>query len=161
MIAKLVELPPEPAAEPRPTRSSDVFKAKFEIVKVLKGEKALAGAARSKPCTSAIAPVGSTFLIMGIDPPTSTGARRSRSRQRGREYVAKSLDCPRKGPIAWPSFRSIWKTATKCWLATPTTSSPRRPTPACSSIKDRMNHDKLVDMDQEHADSAPAAAACT
>ena len=67
VIAKLVEPPPRPAAD-APNSSLDVAKAKFEIIKILKGEKELGTNRKIETVYFGDSPVGSTFLIMGIDP---------------------------------------------------------------------------------------------
>ena len=83
----------------------------------------------------------------------STGARPSPSASAARSMWPRPWTCPRKVPIGWSSFRTTWKTRTRCWPATPTTNSPRPPTRRSSGLKDRMKHDKMVEWMQEHADS--------
>ena len=70
VIAKLVELPAD-AKTAVPLGSGAIggdAKAKFEILDVLKGEKALASQAQvRRRCTLAKNPIGRTFLVMGVE----------------------------------------------------------------------------------------------
>ncbi len=93
VIAKLVE-PPPPATE---ADSLEVAKAKFEIVRVLKGEEALADAKTLEAVYFGDSPKGTTFLVLGIDPPNINWSTPIAVTEEGIDYIIRSMALPQSG----------------------------------------------------------------
>ena len=162
VIAKLVEPPPRADGRRRRNSSLDVAKAKFEIIKILKGEKALGTNRKIETVYFGDSPVGSTFLIMGIDPPAINWGTPIAISERGasvRRQGDRAAQGRRRSAGLLPGLPG--RQATRCWLATPTTNSPRRPMPACIGAQGPDEARQAGRVDQEPADSGQPPPACT
>ena len=103
VIAKLVE--PPPAAALAPAATGPLPKGKFEVVEVLKGGDLVAAAghagADAKPIETIMLdeqPVGTTFLLMGVEPPGLVWSSPIRVGERAITYLKQLGDLPEKGP---------------------------------------------------------------
>ena len=103
VIAKLVEPPPATALEPAAT--GPLPKGKFEVVEVLKGGDLVAAAghagADAKPIETIMLdeqPIGTTFLLMGVEPPGLVWSSPIRVGERAIAYLKQLGDLPEKGP---------------------------------------------------------------
>ncbi|MFM7138054.1 MAG: hypothetical protein ACKO1M_13445 [Planctomycetota bacterium] len=103
VIARLVEPPPATALEPSAT--GPLPKGKFEVVEVLKGGDLVAAAghagADAKPIETIMLdeqPVGTTFLLMGVEPPNLVWSSPIRVGERAITYLKHLGDLPEKGP---------------------------------------------------------------
>ncbi len=103
VIAKLVEPPPATALEP--TATGPLPKGKFEVVEVLKGGDLVAAAghagADAKPIETIMLdaqPIGTTFLLMGVEPPGLVWSSPIRVGERAIAYLKQLGDLPEKGP---------------------------------------------------------------
>ena len=96
VIARLVErgeLPKDPTAEVVPGASDSTF----EIVDVLKGDKALGKSPRFMAVYFGKEPIGTRFLVIGAEPPVLKWSAPIKLSDRGIEYVKKSSKLPAKG----------------------------------------------------------------
>jgi len=103
VIVKLVEPPPAKALEPAAT--GPLPKGKFEVVEVLKGGDLVAAAghmgADAKPIETIMLdeqPVGTTFLLMGVEPPNLVWSSPIRVGERAIAYLKRLGELPEKGP---------------------------------------------------------------
>ena len=103
VIAKLVEPPPPGSLSPQ--ADGPLPKGKFEVVEVLKGADLVAEAglsgADAKPIETIMLeekPVGSLFLLMGVEPPDLVWSSPIRVGDRAVAYVRRLGDLPEKGP---------------------------------------------------------------
>jgi hypothetical protein len=102
-IVRLVE--PPPAAALAPAATGPLPKGKFEVVEVLKGGDLVAAAghagADAKPIETIMLdeqPVGTTFLLMGVEPPGLVWSSPIRVGERAITYLKQLGDLPEKGP---------------------------------------------------------------
>jgi hypothetical protein len=140
VIAKLTEAPP---------RTDDVntleaAKAKFEIVDVLKGEDALGKTRKIEAVYFGDSPVGSTFLIMGIDPPAINWSTPIAISQRGVDYVTKTMDLPTEGADRLAFFQEYLEDEEEMLGRDAYDEFAKAPYSQVLELKDRMHHDKLV-----------------
>lgn len=103
VIAKLVE--PPPASALSPTADGPLPKGKFEVVEVLKGGDLVAEAGLTggdaKPIETIMLeekPVGTQFLLMGVEPPNLVWSSPVRTSDRAVDYLRKLGSLPEKGP---------------------------------------------------------------
>ena len=103
VIARLVEPPPAAALAPR--AEGPLPKGKFQVVEVLKGSTLVADAgllgADAAPIETIMLeekPVGTLFLLMGVEPPNLVWSSPIRLGERAVTYVKKLGGLPEKGP---------------------------------------------------------------
>lgn len=103
VIARLVE--PPPASALAATADGPLPKAKFAVVEVLKGGDLVAEAGLMGPDAKTIEtimleekPVGTLFLLMGVEPPNLVWSSPIRLSDRAVEYLRRLGDLPEKGP---------------------------------------------------------------
>jgi hypothetical protein len=103
VIVRLVEPPPAAALSPR--AEGPLPKGKFAVVETLKGEPLVAEAGHAGPDGAPIEtillenkPVGTLFLLMGIEPPKLVWSSPIPVSQRAVEYLRKLQALPEKGP---------------------------------------------------------------
>jgi len=103
VIARLVEPPPAAALAPR--AEGPLPKGKFQVVEVLKGSTLVADAgllgADAAPIETIMLeekPVGTLFLLMGVEPPNLVWSSPIRLGERAVTYVKKLGALPEKGP---------------------------------------------------------------
>jgi hypothetical protein len=103
VIATLVEPPPPGSLSPQ--ADGPLPKGKFEVVEVLKGADLVAEAglsgADAKPIETIMLeekPIGSLFLLMGVEPPDLVWSSPIRVGDRAVAYVRRLGDLPEKGP---------------------------------------------------------------
>jgi hypothetical protein len=103
VIARLVEPPPATALAPAAT--GPLPKGKFEVVEVLKGGDLVAAAghagADAKPIETIMLdeqPVGTTYLLMGVEPPGIVWSSPIRVGERAIAYLKQLGTLPEKGP---------------------------------------------------------------
>lgn len=145
VIAKLVEAAPRASSDPAAANSLEVAKAKFEILKVLKGEKDLAGKRKVETVYFGDSPVGATFLIMGIDPPNLNWGTPIAISERGQDYVAKALELPKDGPDRLAFFQDYLEDKDEMLARDAYDEFAKMPYAGVIGIKDRMKHDKIVE----------------
>ena len=141
VIAKLTEAPPRSDD----VNSLEVAKAKFEIVKVLKGADALGKTRKIEVVYFGDSPLGSTFLIMGIDPPAINWSTPIAISRRGVEYVTKTMDLPKEGPDRLAFFQEYLEDEEEMLGRDAYDEFAKAPYSQVLALKDRMHHDKIVE----------------
>ncbi len=141
VIAKLTEPPPPPSD----TNSLDVAKAKFEIIKVLKGEEALGKERTIDAVYFGDSPVGTTFLIMGIDPPNINWSTPIAITDRGIDYVVNSMDLPKDGPERLVFFQDYLEDKDETLARDAYDEFAKAPYSEVLGLAPRMHHEKLLE----------------
>ncbi len=102
-IVRLVE--PPPASAIGPAADGPLPKGKFEVVKVLKGSDLVAAAGHAADGGAPIEtimldeqPIGTTFLLMAVEPPKLVWSSPIRVGPRAIAYLEQLEDLPEKGP---------------------------------------------------------------
>lgn len=144
LIAKLVEPPAKPSTD-APASSLDVVKAKFEVIKVLKGEKELGATKTIETVYFGDAPVGSTFLVMGIDAPTINWGTPIAISERGIEYVTKAIELPKEGAERMVFFQDHLEDSDEMLARDAYDEFAKTPYAGVIALKDHMKHDKLIE----------------
>jgi hypothetical protein len=103
VIATLVE--PPPAAALRPGAEGPLPKARFRVVKALKGADLVAAAGLAGPDGATFEtfmleqkPVGTLALVFGVEPPNLIWSSPVTVSDRAVDYIEKLADLPEKGP---------------------------------------------------------------
>lgn len=144
LIAKLIEPPAKPSTD-APASSLDVVKAKFEVVKVLKGEKELGETKTIETVYFGDAPVGSMFLVMGIDVPTINWGTPIAISERGIEYVTKAIELPKEGVERMVFFQDHLEDSDEMLARDAYDEFAKTPYAGVVALKDHMKHDKLIE----------------
>jgi hypothetical protein len=145
VIAKLVQLPPRAQGAAAQNSSLDVAKAKFEVVTILKGEEVLGKSRTLETVYFGDSPVGATFLIMGIDPPTINWGTPIAISERGVEYVTKAVTLPKEGPDRMAFFQDFFEDKDDMLARDAYDEFAKMPYAGVHALKDRMKHDKLIE----------------
>jgi len=144
VIAKLVEPPPKPASDAPPS-TLDVAKAKFEVLTVLKGEKDLGDNRTIEVVYFGEAAPGTTFLVMGIDPPAINWGTPIAISERGIDYVKKAIQLPKEGPDRMAFFQEYLEDKDEMLARDAYDEFAKTPYAGVIALKDRMHHDKLIE----------------
>ncbi len=106
VIAKLVASAPAPKADAAAANSLEVAKAKFEIIKVLKGEDALGTNRTIETVYFGDSPAGRQVPDHGHRPADDQLEHADRDQRARRASTSpRPSSCPRKAPTGWPSFQ--------------------------------------------------------
>ena len=139
VIARLVETPP---LEKSPV--DEVSKAKFEITEVIKGDAHIACGELVETVYFGQAKLGSTFLVMGVDPPKVMWSTPLILSERGREYISKLMDLPVEGGDRLKFFQDYLEDKDEMLARDAYDEFARASYAAVKAIKSEMHHDQLV-----------------
>ena len=142
VIARLVELPPDPK-DGNALAGSDI-KARFEIVDVLKGEKALGKTRKFDALFFGKQPVGTLMLVLGVEPPNVNWSTPIAISDRGREYLLKSIALPKEGPERLAFFQDYLECDDETLARDAYDEFAKTPFAGLKEIKDIMHHDKIL-----------------
>ena len=120
-------------------------KAKFEIIKVLKGADAMGKTREFEVAFFGDSPAGSTFLVMGIDPPMITWSTPIAISERGQQYVAKAMELPKEGADRLAFFQDYLEDKDEMLARDAFDEFAKMPYADVTALKPRMHHDKLVE----------------
>jgi hypothetical protein len=140
VIAKLAQAPPPPSD----ANSLDVAKAKFEIIKVLKGDDALGKEKMLEAVYFGDSPVGTTFLIMGIDPPNINWSTPIAISERGIDYVVRTMDLPKEGADRLFFFQDYLEDKDETLARDAYDEFAKAPYADVLGLAPRMHHDQIV-----------------
>ena len=149
VIAKLIESPP--AALLAPTADGPLPKGKFAIVEVLKGGDLVADAGLTGGDATPIEtimleekPVGTLFLLMGVEPPNLIWSSPVRASDRGVEYIRKLGDLPEKGPERLAFFQDYLEDEDETLARDAYDEFAIAPYADVRGLKEKMNAAKLL-----------------
>jgi hypothetical protein len=101
IVAELVALPARPAGADgafAPGLGEPLEKSKFKVIEVLKGADLLKKVKQIDAVYLGDAPVGTQFIISGIDPKALSWSAPLEVKKRGREYINTLFKLPETGP---------------------------------------------------------------
>jgi hypothetical protein len=140
VIARLIALP----AKREKAAKNDLPLAKFEITRVLKGEKA----ARPKTVIQTLylgeAKVGTSFLILGIDPPKLQWSTPLPLSDRAPDYLASVVKLPRDSSKRLEFFHNYLEDEDLELARDAYNEFARAPHDAVKALKGSMKHDTLI-----------------
>jgi len=140
VISRLIALP----AKSEKAAKDDLPLGKFEITRVLKGEKA----ARPKEAITTLylgeAKVGTSFLILGIDPPKLQWSTPLPLSDRAPDYLAKVVKLPKDSHKRLEFFHNYLEDEDLELARDAYNEFARAPHDAVKALKGSMKHDKLI-----------------
>ena len=140
VIARLIALP----AKGEKAAKDDLPLGKFEITRVLKGEKAV----RPKEVITTLylgeAKVGTSFLILGIDPPKLQWSTPLPLSDRAPDYLAKVVKLPKDSHKRLEFFHNYLEDEDLELARDAYNEFARAPHDAVKALNGSMKHDKLV-----------------
>ena len=149
VIARLVE--PPPAARLAPGAGGRLPKGKFQVVEVLKGSALVADAgllgADAAPIETIMLeekPVGTLFLLMGVEPPNLIWSSPIRLSDRAVAYIKKLADLAEKGPERLAFFERHLEDEDEALARDAYDEFAIAPYADVRGLKDRMNPAKLL-----------------
>lgn len=149
VIAKLVETPP--AASLGPRADGPLPKAKFVVVEPLKGADLLAEAGLTSADAKQIEtimleekPLGSLFLLMGVEPPNLVWSSPIAVSDRAIAYLEKLADLPEKGADRLAFFQQHLEDADETLARDAYDEFAVAPYADVRDLKDRMNPAQLL-----------------
>ena len=112
VLSKLVKLPPAPKPGDRQSDEEEVPKAVFEVMTVLKGQALMGKTETIETIYFGEGKVGSSFLIMAVDPPKLMWSTPLQVTQRAQDYIVKLPSLPADGSKRLEFFQNyqyhIW-----------------------------------------------------
>jgi hypothetical protein len=145
VIAKLTYLPPRAESDAAAANFEEIPKAKFEITKVLKGESDLGDTRGIETVYFGDGQVGAKFLVMGIDPPMLNWSTPIAISDRGEQYIAEVLALPTDEGDRLAFFQDYLEDSDELLARDAYDEFAKTPYSGVLALKDRMNHDKLVE----------------
>ncbi len=143
VIARLAALPPKKEKEVEGF-GGDVPKAKFEIVRLIKGD----GLAKPKETIETLyfgdAKLGSAFLVMGIDSPNVMWSTPLPLSDKAQEYLGKIVKLPREGVERFTFFQNYLEDADEMLARDAYDEFAKASYDTVRSLKEQMDHEKLV-----------------
>lgn len=144
VVAKLVELPQQPAAGADNNALASDSLARFEIVTVLKGKELLGDARDIKVTYFGQDEIGKPFLIMGSDTPQVVWNTPVPLTERAVAYVEKLPSLPEAGADRLAYFQDYLEDSEEMLARDAYDEFAKAPYPEVKGLKDRMHHDQLV-----------------
>ncbi len=139
VVAQMTALPPK-----QDPNSLEAGKAKFKAIEVLKGEKALGGKQEFETIYFGDAPVGSTFLVMGVEPPAISWSTPIALSPRGRQYLTGALKQKKEGPERLVFFQDYLEDKEELLARDAYDEFAKAPYAAVKGMKDQMKRELLV-----------------
>lgn len=139
VVAKLVEIPP-PSNDP----NADFPKAKFEILKILKGDKYVGQGMAFKTQLVGNYPAGQKFLVMGVDPPKVAWTTPMKASDRVFNYLDEIQKLPEGGPERLVYFQNYFEDKESVLAFDAYDEFARAPYEDLIAMKDQMDRDKLL-----------------
>lgn len=123
---------------------SDLPKAKFEVVRIVKGE----GLAKPKETIETLyfgdAKLGAAFLVMGIDPPNVMWSTPLPLSDRAQDYLGKIIKLPREGVERYTFFQNYLEDQDEMLARDAYDEFAKASYETVRSLKEHMDHDKIV-----------------
>ena len=137
-IVKLAHVPP---LDPN---NNDLAKAKFEIVDVIKGEGSAQVGDKIDLVYFGDGKIGSTFLIMGIDPPRVSWSTPLMLSPRSKEYLSRLIKLPKSGDERLVFFQEYLEDDDATIARDAFDEFAKAPYDEVKRLKPHMKHDQLV-----------------
>ena len=140
VIAKLLQLP-EISDDP----DAELPKAEFEVVDVIKGEKWVGPEMKFRTLLVGRYPVGQKFMVMGVDPPSVAWSTPMKATDRLIAYLKKLEELPKDGPERLEYFQDFLEDKESVLAFDAYDEFARAPYEDVIGLKDKMDHDRLVE----------------
>ncbi|MBC7816020.1 MAG: hypothetical protein IAG10_03880, partial [Planctomycetaceae bacterium] len=147
VFAKLTEAPkkaPEQDDNAPYDLAAPTAKAKFEVVQILKGENHVKAGSQIEVLYFGDRPVGSHFLVLGVEPPVLTWATPIETSDRAREYINLVMKLPKEGADRLAFFLTYLEDKEEMLTRDAYDEFAKAPYADVKAIKDRIDHDQLV-----------------
>ena len=139
VVAKLVEIP-----EPNDDPNANFPKAKFEILKILKGEKYVGEGMTFKTQLVGSYVEGEKFLVLGISPPDIAWTTPMKSSDRVFQYLSDIQELPEKGSKRLIFFQDYFEDEEAVLAFDAYDEFARAPYEDLLGMKEQMDHEKLI-----------------
>ena len=143
VIGRLIDMPAVASAG-SPAAGADLEKAKFEILKVIKGQDLMKGQRQLETLYFGEGRKGAEFLIMGVDPPNLMWSTPLPLSERAREYVVQLPSLPEQGADRLAFFQEHLEDQDEMLARDAYDEFAKAPYASVIDLKDRMKHDQLV-----------------
>ncbi len=144
VVAELIQPPPPPKEDSGDRFSSDISKARFRVLEIVRGETLVKEGDSLETIYFGSAKKGSTFLVLGVDPPQVQWSTPMPLSARGRQYVKQILALPQTGTDRLLFFQKYLEDAEEMLARDAYDEFARAPYDDIRAIKDRMDHTQLV-----------------
>ena len=145
VFAKLVKLPERPIQSAVEVDfNAAPAKATFEVTDVLKGESLLPTKKEIEVLYFGEAPVGTEFLVMGIEPPAVVWSTPIEMTPRSREYVGKLMKLPKEGHERLAFFQDYLEDKEEMLARDAYDEFANAPYKSVKDLKSQMDHDQLI-----------------
>ncbi|MCE9525186.1 MAG: hypothetical protein K8R36_03935 [Planctomycetales bacterium] len=143
VIARLV------ATAPKKDKAEEGFgaevpKAKFEVVRIVKGE----GLAKPKETIETLyfgdAKIGTAFLVMGIDPPNVMWSTPLPLSDKAQEYLGKIIKLPKEGAERYTFFQNYLENDDEMLARDAYDEFAKASYDTVRSLKEQMDHEKII-----------------
>ncbi len=141
VIAELVALPPIQKGD---TSRQEVPKAKFKVRQVIKGDALAKVDQVVETVFFGEAKPGTTFLVMGVDPPKIAWSTPLPLSERACNYVPRLLELPAEGTGRLLFFQEYLEDPDEMLARDAYDEFAKAPYPEIKTLKPNMDHDKLV-----------------
>lgn len=148
VIAKLTKLPPEPDPDAPSDVGSDLAKAQFQVVEILKGDKLVDAKQPVETLYFGEGSLGKEFLIMAVrETPESTKLQWTTPlllSDRAKEYLHKLPSLPKAGADRLAFFQQYLEDKDESLARDSYDEFANAPYDAVKQLKDKMNREQLV-----------------
>lgn len=142
IVAELIQPPPPAKAD---DNGKELPKAKFKVVKVVKGESLVKLNQMIETIYFGDAPKGRSFLIMGVDPQKLMWSTPMLLSDRGRAYIPQLLSLPKEGPGRLEFFQQYLEDSDEMLARDAYDEFAKAPYSIVCELKPKMNHDQVVE----------------
>ena len=139
VVAKLLEAPPV-----IDDIDAELPKAKFEITKVLKGKEIVREKMKFRTILVGKEELGTSFLIMGVDPPSVAWSTPMKAGERVIEYISKLDALPPSGPQRLEFFQDYFEDEDSLLAFDAYDEFAKAPYKDMVALKSKMNREQLV-----------------
>jgi hypothetical protein len=143
VIARLVALPPKKERADEGF-GADIPKAKFEIVRVIKGDRLAKPKETIETLYLGEAKVGTAFLVQGIDPPNLMWSTPLPLSDKAQEYLGKIVKLPREGAERYTFFQNYLEDADEMLARDAYDEFAKASYDTVRTLKEQMDHEKIV-----------------
>src|SRR4051812_7889673 len=123
---------------------SDVPKATFEIVRVIKGDRLAKPKETIETLYFGDAMPGTSFLVMGIDPPNVMWSTPLPLSARAQDYLAKIIKLPREGAERYNFFQDFLEDSDEMLARDAYDEFAKASYDTVRSLKAHMDHEKIL-----------------
>ncbi|MDE0736059.1 MAG: hypothetical protein OSB47_09565 [Pirellulaceae bacterium] len=144
VLGKLMKLPPAPKPGEPKSEEEEVPKALFEVVTVLKGQALMGKTQTIETIYFGEGKVGSSFLIMGVDPPKLMWSTPLQMTKRAQDYIVKLPGLPAEGSKRLEFFQEYLEDKDEMLARDAYDEFAKSPYAAVKQLKTRMKHDQVI-----------------